>query len=82
VAETDINIKQKMAQQAARLFLTQMASAPADVQLMAVGMIARIVFITGIKKERRLQLLSRWMKSLRDEVKEDLNKKVETDGKS
>lgn len=61
-------LKLQMAQQAARLFVTQMAGVPTDVQLMAIEMLAATVFETGIKPEHHLKLLDPWLKSIRDTV--------------
>lgn len=76
-------LKKRIAQQSAKLFLTQMASAPGDVQLMAVEMLAKTIFMTSVKAEKRLQLLDQWLGSIRDAVKDDLNpkKKAKTNGK-
>lgn len=78
-------IKKRTAQQCAKLFLAQMqmASVPGDVQLMAIEMLAKTVFMTSVKAERRLQLLDDWLGSIRKEVKDDLNpkKKVKSSGK-
>lgn len=71
-------VKLKIAQQSAKLFLTQMAGVPADVQLMAIEMLAATVFMTGIKKEHQLKLLDPWLKSVRDTV---LNKEEKRSGK-
>lgn len=67
--------KEKIAKESAKLFLTQMASVPADVQLMAVGMLAQTIFINDIKPQRRLELLDMWTKSVRDEIKKSLQKR-------
>ena len=61
-------VKLKIAQHSAQLFLTQTAGVPADVQLMAIEMLAATVFQTGIKKEHQLRLLDPWLKSVRDTV--------------
>lgn len=71
-------VKLKIAQQSAKLFLTQMAGVPADVQLMAIEMLAATVFQTGIKPEHQLRLLDPWLKSVRDTV---LNKEEKRSGK-
>lgn len=67
MAEVD-PVKLRIAQQSARLFLTQMAGVPTDVQLMAIEMLAATVFATGIKPEHQLKLLDPWLKSVRDTV--------------
>lgn len=76
-------LKQKIAKQSAKLFLTQMVSVPGDVQLMAVEMLAKTIFMTSIVADKRLQLLDAWLRSIRDAVKDDLNpkKKATTNGK-
>lgn len=66
----EIDAKTKIAAQSAKVFLTQMnvAGVPSDVQLMAVQMLAQTIFITSVKKEKRLQFLTRWMQSLRTTI--------------
>lgn len=60
--------KVAIAQQCAKLFLTQMASVPADVQLMAIDMLARTIFTNDIKPDRRLEMFDLWSASIRKEV--------------
>lgn len=60
--------KQDIARQCAKLFLTQMASVPADVQLMAIDMLARTIFINDIKPEKRLEMFDLWSDSIRKEL--------------
>lgn len=64
----DNEIKVRIAKQSARLFLTQMASVPVDVQLMAVEMIAKAIFATSVQEPRRLEFLDKWLKQIRDGV--------------
>lgn len=73
-------LKLNIAKQSAKLFLTQMASVSADVQLMTIDILTRTVFATGIKEEKRLELFDEWIKPIRDEVKKGLPKE-KTNGK-
>lgn len=73
-----VNPKLQVAQRAAKLFVTQMAGVPPDVQLMTIEILAVAIFVSGFKKEKRLSLLSRWMKSVRENV--TLHTKGKTDG--
>jgi hypothetical protein len=74
MAEVD-PVKAKIAQQLAKLFLHQAAAVQADVQLMAIEMLAKTVFTTGIIESKRLQLADRWLKSIREHVKADTKKR-------
>lgn len=60
--------KLTIARQCAKLFLTQMASVPADVQLMAADMMVRTIFINDIKAEKRLEFFDLWSDSIRKEL--------------
>lgn len=80
MAEVD-PLKLRIAQQSAKLFLTQMAGVPTDVQLMAIEMLAAIVFTTGIKPEHQLKLLDPWLKSVRNTVLNNPEKKEKRNGK-
>lgn len=60
--------KIKIAQECTKLFLTQMASVPADVQLMAIDMLARTIFTNDIKPEKRLEMFDLWSASIRTEI--------------
>jgi hypothetical protein len=73
--------KLNIAKQAAKLFLTQMASVPADVQLMTVELLARTIFETGIKAEKRIELADQWFEGIRDAVEKSLKPKGKTSGK-
>ncbi len=64
----DDELRVKIAKQSARLFLTQMASVPVDVQLMALEMIAKAVFASSVQEPRRLEFLDKWLKQIRDGV--------------
>lgn len=64
----DNDLKVQIAKQGARLFLTQMASVPVDVQLMALEMIAKAIFATSMQEPRRLEFLDKWLKQIRDGV--------------
>lgn len=64
----DSELKIRIAKQSAKLFLTQMVSVPADVQLMAVELIARAIFTTSVQEPRRLEYLDKWLKQIRNGV--------------
>lgn len=74
----DVDLKVKIAARAAELFLRQLAGVPADVQLMAVQMIAQTIFLSDVPKTKRLQLLTRWTQSIRTTIiekeKQDVQK--------
>lgn len=75
MAEID-PLKIQIAKQSANLFVTQMAAAgvTADVQLMAVELVAKTLMITQVKESKRLQFLDMWLKSIRNEVAGSLKK--------
>lgn len=68
-------IKLKLAQRITKLFLTQMASVPADVQLMSIELLARTIFLTDIRAEKRLEFFDRWSGAIRNAIKADLKQK-------
>lgn len=75
------DVKLRIAKQSAKLFLTQMASVPTDVQLMTIDLLTRTIFATGIKPEKRLKMFDDWIKPIREEVKKGPPKeKAKTDG--
>lgn len=77
----DNELKIRIAKQSARLFLTQMASVPADVQLMSLEMIAKAIFTTSVPEPRRLEFLDKWLDQIRAGVK-SLTKGKKTNGKN
>lgn len=77
----DDELKLRIAKQSAKLFLTQMASVSADVQLMTIDILARTIFATGVKEDKRLKLFDDWIKPIRNEIKGGPRKRTKTDGK-
>lgn len=71
----DSELKTRIARQSAKLFLTQLAAVPADVQLMAIDMIVRVIFTTSIAESKRLEILDAWLKGIRAGVQAEGKKK-------
>lgn len=71
----DSDVKERIAKQSAKLFLTQLAGVPADVQLMAIDILIRVIFTTSIAQPKRLQILDTWLKGIRTGVQAEGKKK-------
>lgn len=54
----------------AKMFRVQMAAAgvTVDVQLAAIEMLAKAIFVSDVKLEKRLELLDKWSTSIRNYV--------------
>lgn len=60
---------EQIAKGAAMLFRSQLApSLPTIVQLMTIDMLAKTIFMTDVKPERRLELLDQWLDGIRKYV--------------
>lgn len=58
-----------IARQTAKLFATQMAAIPSGVQLMALELLVKAIFLHDIVPAKRLELFDRWSGSMREEIK-------------
>lgn len=69
----DAEMETKIAAECAKLFTVQTASVPVKVQLMAVEMLAKTIFLTSIKAEKRLEFFDKWTRSIRGELKKGMH---------
>jgi hypothetical protein len=76
-----------IARQAAKLFVSQMASIPSGTQLMTLELLVKAIFLHDVIPAKRLELFDRWSGSMRKEIRSSCKtqsspkKRKKTDGK-